>query len=400
LYRDLSSARPTRNAQISRLPSLFFANRAIVRAGVAVPLVLWPPTVAEAHPFGDRFVAQRLDVHITRSSVEVGFVADVPDALLSGAGGNADVSASLRSFSNGIVLTVDGATVPLTVRHSADRTDLVSPHTHIMEVVLVATVDLTGQHKVEVSNGNLQGQASYYLTKVEFGSTATMHASSLLLEPKGVAAVDRSQAWSRSELRRRYAVDIYFPDTAWATLFEFVDPGRLRHDHITKVSAWPDWRSRTASPPGVALGMAAASLVGGAAGASGLRWKAIAGGVVAVATGAALCALSGPPPTAVLVGLCASALFLGLKATWPVGMWGVVAVALAASDPWQGATLAAGAAAGLVGLFTPVAWRHDRHGWLGLVLAAIVAGAAYSEDELPVPEVIEPEDPGPQRSRP
>jgi hypothetical protein len=346
-----------------------------IAVGLGVALVAWSASpAASAHPFGDRFIAQRLDVHVDRGGLRVGYLADVPTALMAERGGEPDLERTLDELTRGIVVVVDGATVPATVERRAHRADLISPHTRILELVLRADAPLAGRHRVEVSNGNLHGYPSFYFTEVEVSSSASVYDSSLLAEPKGLAAVDLSSRWTRSELRRRLTLDVELPDTAWAAAFDRIDGGRVPLAEAHDADPWDGWGRGSHTPAALLPALVGVPLAGALAGAAGPRRLAL---LASLATGLLALAVSAlgaaPLPAGLRVGACAAAGLIAVRTPWPVGAVGAAVLALTAPTPWSAPLLAAGLAAAALGACLP---DRARSRWLAL--AAVVVGGGLA----------------------
>ena len=133
----------------------------------------------------------------------------------------------MSNLAKGLVVRIDDRDVSLEVLSSRDRPDLVSTHTRIMEIVLSATFDLTGQHKVEVGNANLPGDPNYFYTDVTVPQSAIIHETNLVARRADGTTVDLAAAWSRSELRRQIQVDVTIPDDPWSRLVDWREPAMV-----------------------------------------------------------------------------------------------------------------------------------------------------------------------------
>lgn len=261
---------------------------------------------AGAHPFGDRYAAQRVDVRLDRAGLDVGYIADVPIPLLPSHAGAADPDAMLAELATGLTITVDGASVPTRVAHSAQRMDLVSMNARVLELVLRADVDLTGAHTLEITNGNIPAVPCYHFADVQTAPSLRVTKSSLRLPALGGKIMDFSRQWSRSELRRRVQLTLD-GDPGWvAAQIDAWAPDARR-----PLAASDDaeaWRLGADSVRTVEARLALALCAGLGAGAAGRRWLTA---VVALAALATVGASLGP------VWAAPGALFaaLGLAAT-------------------------------------------------------------------------------------
>lgn len=244
---------------------------------------------AAAHPFGDRYAAQRVDVRLDRAGVDVGYIADVPLPLLPSHGGAVDPDAMLAELASGLTITVDGASVPTRTAHSAQRMDLVSMNARVLELVLRADVDLTGAHTVEITNGNIPAVPCYHFADVQTAPSLRATKSSLRLPALGGKIMDFSHQWSRSELRRRVQLTVE-GDPGWvAAQIDAWAPDARR-----PLAASEDaeaWRLGADSVRTVEARLALAMGAGLGAGAAGRRWQT---GLVGLAALVGVAALLGP----------------------------------------------------------------------------------------------------------
>lgn len=244
---------------------------------------------ADAHPFGDRYAAQRMDVRLDRAGVDVGYIADVPIPLLPSHAGAADPDAMLAELASGLTITVDGASVPSRVTHSAQRMDLVSMNARVLELVLRADVDLTGAHTVEITNGNIPAVPCYHFADVQIAPSLRVTKSSLRLPALGGKIMDFSRQWSRSELRRRVQLSLD-GDPGWvAAQIDAWAPDARRP--LAASDDTEAWRLGADTAVTVEARLALAALVGAGAGAAGRRWQT---GLVGLAALAAVASLLGP----------------------------------------------------------------------------------------------------------
>jgi hypothetical protein len=327
------------------------------------------PAIGAAHPFGDRYAAQRLDVRLDLGGVDVAFMADAPMALLPP--GTPDTPEGLeeaaRGLSAGLILTVDGATVPLRVTSQQARLDLVSMHTRVLELVLRADISLQGPHTVAVSNGNLQGAPSFFLSTLEVAPSITILDSSLLTGTEAEQSL--SGRWTRSEGRRLMHAELDGDGSLPARALTSLDP-RTVDLHTAHAPPVASWRAggHTARNAGLLL------LLGLAAGAG----LGVAAPRERRTMGALLIAVAipwlpqGPPLPAALSG-CAL-----LVAAWtlrtrlaplaiPVG----VAVVGVIGGPWGTATQVTLLAGALLGLAPPR--RESAAVWVVAATALLLA---------------------------
>lgn len=232
----------------------------------AILLLLVALPSASAHPFGDDYGAQRLDLRIDRDGVDVGYTADVPLPLL-GARGKSDLSAIFTELAAGVVLTADGQTVPLTLVHQAERTDLVTMHTTVIDLVFRADLDLSEPTTLTLSNANLGGVPSYHFASVRVDPSVSVLSTSLLATPKLQAPVDLNETWTRSELRRRVVVTARADDRPWARLIDRIVPGQIPVGQATLVPPLTAWARRSPTAAGLLPGLWVAAVLGLATGA-------------------------------------------------------------------------------------------------------------------------------------
>jgi hypothetical protein len=302
---------------------------------------------AQAHPFGDRYAAQRVLMDLGRERIVVHYTADAPPGML--VDDAADLEGALDMLERGLVLSVDGTTVPLARRTGTHRPDLVSMHTHLFDLVLVAEVDLAGRHTIELGNANLGGQPCYFYDDVRVVGSAWVHEASLQVARRDGELIDLSAAWTRSELRRRIRVEVELPDDPWSATFDRID-GRI-HPLATMpnrplAAAWVAGRTT----PGTVFGAALALLLAGLAAGSGGRWLR-AGAVLGLLLAGAFHAWSPVPWPAGPAAALTLLLLLGPEGSvWALlGAVGLTALPLALPEPWRilgGAALLGGMALG------------------------------------------------------
>lgn len=217
-----------------------------------------------AHPFGDRYAGQRLDLRVDPSGITVGLVLDLPGPLIRQLGEAPD--AILQGAPLGVVITVDNETIPTTVQSTAKRTDLLQPDTNILEVVLRADVPLQGRHDIEVNNGNLIGLPGWYIDTLQTTPSLTVVETSLAIPMKDGSTEYLDGRWSQSELRRRVRIDLDGTPTWWTPWVERVEgPDYRALPDVMQAPLWSRWTSGSTAPP-VAVAMAVWVGVSGLAG--------------------------------------------------------------------------------------------------------------------------------------
>jgi hypothetical protein len=345
-------------------------TRTVSRRALAVVLGVGLHATCVAHPFGDRYAGQRLDLQVDRRGISVGVTVDLPGPLLRELGETADQV--LAAVPSAIVVTVDNTTLPAEVHSATHRTDLLQPDTVIAEVLLRVDTPLEGRHDLEVTNGNFIGVPGWYVDTLEMSSDLTLVETSLATELRDGTVELLDGEWSRSELRRRVRAEIDGRLGAWESLYFGVEGTSYRP--LEDAYAAPSttvWRAGVPSP-----GRAAAVLLWGlVAGfvtplvtghASRGRWLALAG-VLASAS------LWVPLPPLVALATAALGTLLVRREPWVAiaTMAGLGAAAPAmAWGPWQ--LYALGAWLIGAGLAWPLRERYVLH---GVGVAALLATA-------------------------
>lgn len=332
------------------------------------------PAIGAAHPFGDRYTAQRLDVRLDLGGVDVAFMADAPLALLPP--GTPDTTEGLeeaaRGLSAGLILTVDGATVPLQVTSQQARLDLVSMHTRVLELVLRADVDLRGPHTVEVSNGNLQGAPSFFLSTLEVAPSMTVVDSSLLTGTEAEQSL--SGRWTRSEGRRLMHAELDGDGSIPARALTSLDP-RTVDLHTAHAPLMASWRAggHTARNAGLLLLLGLAA--GAGLGVASPRERRTAGALLVAFTIPWL--PLGPLPAALAgCALLVAALTLRTRLA-PLAIPVGVAVVGVIGGPWGTATQVTLLAGALLGLAPPR--REPAAAWVVVATALLLASWASAE---------------------
>jgi hypothetical protein len=298
-------------------------------------MMLWLCVTAWAHPFGDRFAAHQLTLHLRDDALEVRYRADVPTALI-----DADAAAQqrpppaepmaalLRELSAGVVVVVDGRAVPL----QASEPPTVRPATHSVQVGLSWTAPLApSDHRIDLSNGNLPEVPAYHATLVTVGPMWQSQGDTV--EPTGSWSLDPGQRRARFAVRRTDGpLDRWW---RWTAASPAQVPAAAAH-----APGWSPLTAPTGSAPTAALALAGAAALG--AGSPRSRWggRVVAVGAVGVALAAAVPGTAHAPVGGVL-GLAAAAAAIAAPAVAPL----VALLAMLAAAPWrlaaQGALLAA-----------------------------------------------------------
>lgn len=333
-----------------------------VRGCFAVFLML--PGLAQAHPFGDRYAAQRLSVDLSRQEVVVDYLADAPLIMLTDGSDEAALQAALDTLQAGLLLAVDGRTVPLVRRAADHRPDLVSMHTHLFHLQLVGEVPLAARHTVEVGNINLSGRPSFFLDEVTVTGSARVHASSLRVAMRDGTVTDLADAWSRSELRRRIRVDVELPTDPWSTLFDELDPARWPASRTHDRDPLPAWAAARRTPETSLLQLLFAMATGLTFAVSGApaRAGAAAGLLLGWQVGASYASAA---PAFVALALLAA---LGTRELATLGAFAGLGLTLwlgAAPAPWGHAQLLAAA---LVAVPVALTRAPSPRAWLFAVL--------------------------------
>jgi hypothetical protein len=311
-------------------------------------------SVAHAHPFGDRFTAQRLEVDVEPETVVIRLTADVPDALLTFmVPRSADpVGEVLSRLDHGLVVTVDGVQQPLRRLDHAARVDLVQGTDHVLEGRWQADVALAGRHQLRITNGNLGDQPSYFRDEVRLPPASRLLDTNLVVAHRG-RAEPLHDAWSSFEGLRRIDLELDVPTDTASTWFRSVapTPWSIPTALLPPERAWTAGRTDPLTLA-AATGVAAIAGLGASLAAGGRRGPVLAGALALLAS----LVLGVTGPGALGVAMAAGALVGALSEETAV-----IVPVLAA--PWAAAAVSAEVAAG------PVA------GWLvGAALGAVARG--------------------------
>lgn len=315
---------------------------------------------ANAHPFGDRYAAQRIDVALQADGLDVVWRADAPRALLPQNAQGLDTQRMHAELSAGLIATLDGETLTPTDIAVTELPELTTEHGVGVEVALHYTADFTGDHELVVSNGNLQGTPSYHLIDARLPAGTHVHSSSLWAEPQGLRRIDLANRWSRAESRRRFSLAWTWPTSLSGRLWDALGAPQRPLSALQPQPWWTSWWTGQETPPTFAIAWLGHVAVGALCGVSraGRRTAPLA---AAAAVGAILWGRLGVGGT--LFGL---ALAAGVDPRL------TIAVACASWDrPWS-PVLAAAACLGVVLGRGPVPASRRR------VVAALLVTAALA----------------------
>lgn len=184
----------------------------------AMALWLWFSSLAVGHPFGAKFAAHRLELHVELDHVEVHYVVDVPNPIVgeAGRGGQDPIASTARDLISGLALELDGDSVLLTL--DPDRTPSASPtdDTHQFDIWLIAPVTASAT-EIRLSNGNLPDVMSVYSSRVTLGPALAATDCSLWRQRDGALVRDDSDRWRTEVSHRTLEVAVTRPrgPTAW-----------------------------------------------------------------------------------------------------------------------------------------------------------------------------------------
>lgn len=336
-----------------------------------VPLALGTSLLgghADAHPFGDRYAAQRLDVGLYVDRIEVLWRADAPRALLPQHDGRIDETRLTAELPTGLVATLDGVTLAPDTIEVRPLPELNSEHGYGVEVRTRYAADLRGDHELTVSNGNLGGTPSFHLVDATIPAGVVIHASSLWAEPQGLRKIDLSDRWSRAESRRRLSLTWTWPTSPGAMLWHHLGPPRLRLVDHHPETLWASWWRGVPKPMPFALALGGHLVLGAASGAASLGRRtaplAVAACGVAVASGG--------------LGVGSTVLLLAVAA----GLDPRIALAVAAgawARPWSAWLVAAG----VIGALWGSAYGGFTRWRVGWALALATALATHGRSQPP-----------------
>ena len=195
---------------------------------------MWLVVAAQAHPFGARFAAHMLEVEVGRTTIDVQYVADVPNPLVATATADrhADpLTAMAEELRSGLLLEVDGQSVALQPHGLWTVTP--TDDTHQFAWSLRAAIP-TGTRRVTVSNGNLPEVTAVYRSRVTVADGLLADACSLWRLRDDEIALDETDRWRTDERNRTLWVDVREPLGAasplWLWLFPPPNPPPIAAD--------------------------------------------------------------------------------------------------------------------------------------------------------------------------
>lgn len=208
-----------------------------------------PIAWAHAHPFGDRYAAQRLEVDVDVDAVDVILTADVPTAQLEAiVAGDDAPQVVLERLPFGLRLTVDGAEIPMSTVSSEARRDLVDHEAWLLTQHLRAEVDLIGRHVVQVGNANLADTPNWFRTDVTLPAGSWVHDTTLRL-PRRTGRVEALDGrWIQLEGLRSVRLDVEVMDDPLHRAWRRTDPGRWSLDQATIAPGVAAWRAGRSDP--------------------------------------------------------------------------------------------------------------------------------------------------------
>ena len=108
----------------------------------------------------------------------------------------------------GLILEIDGTTVPLTLRHEGSRVQA-DEHTRAYRLLAHAAHPLDGIHQIRLSTGNLPDTVSFFAGELEVSGDLEVRDCSLIVPaPGGDRLVDTSGTMALGERHRTLSVEI------------------------------------------------------------------------------------------------------------------------------------------------------------------------------------------------
>ena len=189
------------------VPATLLILSLAVRHQTIGALCLLVPAVGQAHPFGARFAAHRMELLLDADEIEVRYVVDVPNAIVRSASRPTDpepMEAMLGELTTGLVVEVNGMGVSTkTTQASRLRGD---EETQLMQLVVTAPLD-SEANKIRVSNGNLPETPAYFVNTVLVGPGVAVRDSSLMQMANGEVQRDHNGRWRIGDINRSVEVD-------------------------------------------------------------------------------------------------------------------------------------------------------------------------------------------------
>lgn len=348
----------------------------MVTCGLWLMSLVCHGAVAQAHPFGDRYAAQQLEVDVHPDQVVVTLTLDVPDPLLAEEAGTDVVPGEVLAdrLLHGVTLTVDGEPTQLVELSRDVRKDLIDMHATVIQLRWRAMADLRGEHTLRVGNANLGNTPGWFRDEVRIGGGAEVTASNLVVWRHGTPSW-KTSAWSRSEGLRRVDLSIRTPSTPWLQLAQRWSPTWWSLPQAWERPVPRAWRTGRTQAATVAIALVVAGLLGLFASCRATPWRSplfLGFGVAAMAWGGISAPVAGTLIAAAALLLALDRAFAGfaLALTLP---W---VFAVATPDWWMllGTAWLVGATLGRV---APLPDPVRVYTLAGLAMVAVTRGAAW-----------------------
>jgi len=177
-------------------------------AGVLIGLA----PAAAAHPFGAQYAAHRVDLHVGPSEIQVGYIAEVPIPILMATGAQDPLGDMKLELLSGLVLQVNGTSVPLDVAGPAhvERND----DAYTIGLELVAHTE-SPIREVVLSDGNLPDVPGVFSSTATVAPAFQVQESSLLRIRDGEVARDDSGRWRMGPGHRETSLTLRRVPSLW-----------------------------------------------------------------------------------------------------------------------------------------------------------------------------------------
>jgi len=196
-----------------------FASLIGVTLAIVAPLV--PLNDASAHPFGAKYAAHRVDLHIGDEAIELHYIAEVPNGILKASRADDPLDEMKMELLSGLVLQVDGEPIALRVAGPAE----IQENDDAYQIGLRMRAELPGPiSEIVLSDGNLPDVPGVFSATATVDDGIRVLESSLLRLKEGVVHRDDSERWHMGPGHRETTLHIAQPWLAWTWIGPSLSP--------------------------------------------------------------------------------------------------------------------------------------------------------------------------------
>jgi len=225
-------------------------------------LVFVASTSAFAHPFGDRYAAQRLELMITADGARLGLTLDATPAQLRTYGLDPTRPTTLERLHEGVLLTVDGQAADW----SAPQVEVREPEDggHTVWVLGSARWPQAweGPHRLHLENLHLAEQPGWYWNDLHLPLTVQHLETDLLTFDGQGKAYAQDAKWSRSPARRHLDVAFTLGTGPLSAASQWLYPDPVALGALPAPSFWTRWIHPLPTPEAVGAWLLAALTLG------------------------------------------------------------------------------------------------------------------------------------------